>query len=526
MMAHAETATDASDRLLELVGRLERHDGFAEVIAGLKAGQAGTLEGVWGSSCALVAAALAGHAGGPVVVVCPHIDEVDDLVDDLGLFTRLTPERFPAWETLPSERVIHDEIFGDRVRLLKRLQCPDPPKLVVSSIQGLLEPVPERAAMGRQTRSLRLGDEVEVEGLSKWLVENGFHHTTAVELPGEFSPRGGIVDIFAPDWNYPVRVEFFGDQVESIRRFEVSNQRSLAKLDCVDLTVLDPGADHRGHLADYLPPGSWFLLVEPAELEQQGRHYLERLERPQALHGVAAVMERVLRFPSVSASAVAAGSLGTTCHLKIESVERLSGDIGKVRDELDGIGSGQDVFVVCQTEAEVRRLAEIFGSTQLASQGRLHYPVGTLKHGFRLVPEAVVLLSSGELFHRADVRRPVRRRLGKVIDSFVELREGNLVVHVAHGIARYRGMKLLEKDNQVEEHLVLEFQERTKLYVPSSKIHLVQKYVGGMATGVRRLVLVPGDRRPVDHHRRRQARHAPAAADGPAVVRRRRFWED
>ena len=90
-----------------------------------------------------------------------------------------------------------------------------------------------------------------------------------------------------------------------------------------------------------------------------------------------------------------------------------------------------------------------------------------------------MLLSSGELFRRTDLRRPARRRLGRVIDSFLELHEGDLVVHVAHGIARYRGLKLLEKNGQVEEHLELEFRGRTKLYVPASKIGLVQKYVGG-----------------------------------------------
>ena len=92
-----------------------------------------------------------------------------------------------------------------------------------------------------------------------------------------------------------------------------------------------------------------------------------------------------------------------------------------------------------------------------------------------------MLLSSGELFRRTDLKRPVvaRRRLGRVIDSFLELHEGDLVVHVAHGIARYRGLKLLEKNGQVEEHLELEFQGKTKLYVPTAKIGLVQKYVGG-----------------------------------------------
>jgi transcription-repair coupling factor (superfamily II helicase) len=165
--------------------------------------------------------------------------------------------------------------------------------------------------------------------------------------------------------------------------------------------------------------------------------------------------------------------------LRIESVERFSGDINRVRDELDEAGAGQEVFVVCQTDAEARRLGDVFGATQTAQQGRLHFPIGSLQSGFRWVTERIVLVGSGELFRRTDLRRPTRRRLSRVIDSFLELREGDLVVHVGHGIARYRGLKLLEKNGQVEEHLELEFSGHTKLYVPTTKIGLVQKYVGG-----------------------------------------------
>ena len=141
--------------------------------------------------------------------------------------------------------------------------------------------------------------------------------------------------------------------------------------------------------------------------------------------------------------------------------------------------SAQDVFIVCQTEAEIERLKEIFSSTRLAAAGRLHYPLGHLKSGFRLVAERVALVSGSELFHRSDLQRPTRRRLGRVIDSFLELREGDYVVHLSHGIGRYRGLQLLQKGQQAEEHLVLEFHGDTKIFVPASKIELVQKYVGG-----------------------------------------------
>src|SRR5689334_18724675 len=120
-MAQAELVT-APDRLLELVGRLEAAEGFAEVVASLQAGHGATLDGVRGSSCALVSAALAQHAPGPLVVVCPQPGEIDDFCDELALFSALKPVRFPAWENLPTERTVHDDVFGDRLRVLKQLE--------------------------------------------------------------------------------------------------------------------------------------------------------------------------------------------------------------------------------------------------------------------------------------------------------------------------------------------------------------------------------------------------------------------
>lgn len=480
--------TSAPERLLELPGRLLAHQGFSEVVASLLAGHGATLDGVWGSSCALVAAALASQAPGPLVVVCPHQHDVDVFRDDLSLFSSLRPETFPAWGALADDRVIHDELFGDRLRLLKSLAASDAPRLagtprvIVTSIQSLLQPVPSRETLAQQTQQLRVGKELEIQPFLKWLVESGFHATTAVELPGEFSQRGGILDLFAPDWFDPVRIEFFGDEIESIRRFEVASQRSLGALDAVDVTMLKSNFEGREHFTNYLPPDSWFVLVEPSELEEEGKRFLHRVEKPQDHFSVNATLKQIFRFPSVTAESVAGGSLETTCHLKIESVERFSGDITKVKCELDTAGIGQEVFLVCQTEAEVKRLEEVFGQSQLAAEGRLHFTLGRLQAGFRLVPDRIVLVSGGELFHRSDLARPSRRRLGRIIDSFLDLREGDYVVHVAHGIGRYRGLRLLEKENQAEEHLELEFHGGTKLYVPTSKIELVQKYVGGSKT--------------------------------------------
>lgn len=485
MCAVADKEAGAAERLRSLAHRLNSEKGFDEVLASLRAGHGATLDGVRGSSCALAAAALIEHAPATLCIVCPHPADVDEFYDELALFTAHRVEKFPAWETLPSELVVRDEVYGDRMRLLKRfveaaeVANVEPPKLVVTSIQSLLQPVPPPALLAAQTRRLFAGETIEPDSLARWLVEQGFEHTGAVQLPGEFSLRGGILDLFAPDWFDPVRVEFFGDTVESIRRFDFATQRSLAPLESIDVTVLKPEAARGEHLSAYLPKNAWVLLVEPNELEEEGRHYLSRLDKPEQLYTVSDALTKMYKFPSVAASAISTASLETTCHLRIESVERFSGDITKVRGELESVAEGQELFIVCTTEAEAERLADVFAGTKPALAGRLHYPIGYLRSGFRLLSDKVLLISGGELFHRSEVRRPSRRRLGRVIDSFLDLREGDYVVHISHGIGKYRGMRLLEKDDRAEEHLELEFDGGTKIFVPASKIDLVQKYVGG-----------------------------------------------
>jgi transcription-repair coupling factor (superfamily II helicase) len=481
-----------------------------------------------------VAAALARECPGPLVVVAPHPGEIDALARDLALFTELPVAEFPAWESEPGERVVHDEIYGERLRVLKgfagcRMQdaggreihktsdssSPHPASsILVTSIQSLLQPVPGRDALAEATREIRVGGTLDEQEFTKWLVARGAHATTAVELPGEFSMRGGILDIFPPDAEDPVRIELFGNDVESIRRFDVETQRSLGALESAGITMLEPTASDRAHFTAYLPPETWFLLIEPNELAEEGRFYLDRMDRPQAFHSVRTTLDEIYKFPSVTAAGVPSGSMEQTAHLEFESVERFSGDIAKVRDELDKVSLGHEMFIVCETEAEVERLGELFKSSpnkgdspafsnnaesrldrengKSGTVPKLHFVVGHLEAGFRVVPQRVALVSAGELFQRHDLARTTRRKQSRAIDSFLELRQGDLVVHLAHGIGRYRGLKLLEKEGRAEEHLELEYQGGTKIYVPSAKIELVQKYVGGKASGTVPLARIGG----------------------------------
>ena len=479
-------APGAGLELKDLTRLIQRASGFPESLAALKNGRAATIDGAWGSAAGLVTAALGLHAPTTLVIVLAHMGDVDDFRDDVAVFSGITPEVFPAWERLPREQDATDEVSGKRLRVVNRLAGAMPPRLIVTSIQALLQPVPKREVLLRMTRRIAVGDTLSLDELASWLMERGMQRAEVVEVPGEFSLRGGIFDVFPTDSADPVRIEFFGDEVESIRPFDSGSQRSLDRWNNVTLTI-PPSYDER-NLEDFGPPtsnfpeGTWVALIEPSDLHEEGRHYLGRVDDPRGLYSVESTFERLIHFPSIAVSALAADSLEATCHLRIESVERFSGELTRVKAELDSAAAGDRVLIACHNAAEVERLGEVFSDTTLAQQGRLHRALGRIRAGFHLIDASTLVIADHELFARADVRRPVSRRRyeSRAIDSFLDLNEGDLVVHVNHGIARYRGLQFVDRSAEhAEETLLLEFAEGTKLYVPIAKIDLVQKYVGG-----------------------------------------------
>jgi len=481
-MAEAPAATNSAEtRLRELSKQLDRQDGFSSVLASLRRGESATLDGVWGGVCALLAAELARHGDSPLLVVLPEQNEIDDFCDKLDLFAKHDVVRFPAWESEPGERVINDDIYGDRLATLKRLASNDLPRVVVTSVESLIQPTPTPESIAAASRIMRVGQRIDIDALLRWFARQKFHHTSAVELPGEYSMRGGILDVFAPDWIRPCRFEFFDDEVESIRTFDIATQRSISELTQAEITILEPNENDGGMLASFLTEAAWTLLIEPQKARDHGVEYLSRLEHPEGFHGVDKALQSVARNGVASASLISDGRDGAYCHLGFESVERFQGQIDRVREELTTIAGDEDVIVVCSTDAEAKRLGEILNDN-VDEQSAVQLAVGALRSGFRSRLDGLLIVSGDELFHRTIVRRPKEKRLGKAIDSFLDLREGDLVVHLGHGIGRYRGLELLDKDGHVEEHLRIEFHGGTKIYVPAAKIDLIQKYVGGSKT--------------------------------------------
>jgi len=485
--ARTSTAKVGSVRELKDLTRLiQRSAGFPELLAALKNGRSGTLDGAWGSAGPLAVSALGLHAPRLLLTVLAHVGDVDDFRDDIAAFAGVAPEVFPAWETLPREARPGDEVFVRRLQVIKSLAADSPPRFIVAPFQAFLQPVPTPELLARSSRTIRVGESLDVEEFVTWLLTHALSRVEVVEVAGEFSLRGGILDIYSPDAREPVRIEFFGDDVESIRPFDPETQRSSGRHDSVNLSI-SPTFDGDdltgfGHFVDYLPEGTWVALVEPGDLKEEGRHYLGRTTDVRGLYSVDSTLTRLFQKPSITLATLAADSLETTCHLRVESVERFSGELSKVKTELDNASGGDQVLIACHNEAEIERLREVFAETSLAQTDRLHLTKGRVRSGFHMVDAETLVIGDHELFARTDVRRPSTRRRyeSRAIDSFLDLNEGDLVVHINHGIARYRGLTMVDRTTEhSEETLLLEFAEGAKLFVPIAKIDLVQKYVGG-----------------------------------------------
>ena len=504
---------DPVPSLTELPARLAAQPGWVPLRAALAAKQAGGIDGAWGSSSALAVAALAGEAVATVLVVVPNVGDVGPWAEDLVTFGQ-RPAVFPAYETWPPvEKAgkIAPET-GQRLRVLQNLAGATPPKVVLAPFAAVLQSVPLRDDLAKRGRRVKVGQALPPEELAEWLLAAGYQRVDSVEYPGEFGKRGGILDLFPPDATDPVRLEFFGDDLESIRQFAAQTQRSLdRKTELLILGALDPhaGRGGLGFLLDYFPAGSVVALFEHGDLKEQAKHFFERVASPTGLFTPDGAFAQLLKLPTVTISAMPRPSVEATAHLRVESVERFSGNVLKVREELDTVAAKDRVWIACQTEAEIHRLTDVLKTGQLAESGRVALVAGHVRAGFRLVDLGVLVLGSHELFHKellpagakqAGPAAAGRKIESRAIDSFLDLNDGDYVVHVAHGIARFRGMRTLEKgvgsgvlglgtegvdgggseaNAGLEEFLILEFRDSVLLYVPATRIDLIQRYVGG-----------------------------------------------
>ncbi len=458
--------------------------------------------GLWGSFAPMVAAAVAGHTRRPVLYVTSHFDEADHAREDIEYFLDAACDLFPAWETLPGEGAAAGEIEAERLRLCTRLaDAATPatadgsasPLILVAPILALLQPVPTRKALAANALRLAVRQPIDPEQVAAWFVARGFERLDLVESPGDFAFRGGILDIFPRGDDHPIRLELLGDEIESIRRFDVSSQRSTESLTEVAVAAMPQQHDWSprdvADFLDYLPPDAIIAFDEPAEVQDMGRTLQRRLGSPQRLWATDQIFRRAGDFSNLHLSRLASAphaAVADAFSFNVASLTRFEGKSDETVAALCEQARDGRVIVVCDNNGERQRLGELIAEHAGAVPQNVDLHVGLLHQGFDWVAARTIVVAHHELFHRYRQRRRLRKlHAARPLEAWTDLATGDLVVHALHGIARFRGLEVMRKGASAkqEEFVTLEFADRAILHVPASQVDLIQKYVG--AAGIR-----------------------------------------
>ncbi len=561
---------------------------YAEILDGITAGTT-QINGLPPAAKALLLAQLARDTRRPLWVVTYNSEQAAHLCADLA--------RYGASEhglvNLPSatETLLFGEgppdlgVLGRRTAALVKMARGDA-RLVVGPIGAwTARTVPVERLRGR-VLTVAAGESVDISGLEAQLTAFGYERVEATEQPGQWTRRGGILDIFPADAPQPLRIDFFGDDIESIRPFDVETQRSAGRVERLVVAAVreipldagetqsaaallerelparlralrDANADNRGseHALrleeraendvallrsgaysdsteaylpylfpdapcplDFLPSDALLVWDEPqqsrARLEQSVRETGEIMET-RAARGEAFSAEW-LPFcawetapypglppnsggkeqesrPSLVFSLLGRGTEGTAPAQIIPTqsgaMEGFGGRLPAFLEALDGwLGAGFRCVVVSEQAARVRELlaesripASPLERLDAGGESGVFVLDGSLLSGFKLPEARLMVATDTDIFgHRAHEKKPRRAfKEGLKITSYLELREGDFVVHVLHGIGRYSGMtKLKGTDGAQRDYLLLEYAAGDKVYVPADQVDRVQKYIG------------------------------------------------
>jgi transcription-repair coupling factor (superfamily II helicase) len=558
----------------ELFADVENLPAFQRVATHLRTatGRRG-VSGLTPTAKTLVGSLLPHALNRPVLVIVPDNKTAELMLPQLQAFCELAgtvaPDSvvlLPAYDVLPFENMSpHAEIQEARAKALW--------KITTGAVRILITPV-SSAVMRLQApefyfdlaQVFRRGETVDVDKIVAHLNTVGFTKTDVVEMPGEYALRGGILDVYPPEADRPLRVEFFGDEVESIRKFDPATQRSASEVDEVQLLPLTDTPVREDTLAAinarlsggrlsgteedleeairstgvavfpgwelYAPiaggTASVFdllgnaavLLAEPPDIKAELDNWWERVNVVHERSGVGNLVRpnelyfepmewwnRLQDLPVVdlehlgitttdSAEEITFGSQPTT---------RFHGAIPAVVDEAKKLAAeGQRVMFCAGSTGEVERLAEVFSEygvafrlgTRTPRPGETYmddaaYLAGeevstTIVKAFLpdglVLPEArLVIFGVNDLFDESEmvITRPQRQKskTSAFLSDFRDLAVGDYVVHVEHGIGQYHGLKEIpQADGSKAEFMVLEYAEGARLYVPLTRLDLVQKY--------------------------------------------------
>ena len=460
------TGTRASHGARDVLERLRDSGPVRGRLRALEKGEPIAFEHVTEPAQAFVAAIIARGTCRRCWIVCENARAQETIFNEL---LNWFPDAafFPEKEITLGENMLRDpEIAAERLSLLQGLSGEKArnARLVVLTKSSLDEQVPSPAGLRSEAVQFKRSARLDREALITRLTEAGYEPVPQVAMRGQFAIRGGILDIYAWNHTQPVRIELFGDEIESIRQFDLDAQTSVEHLDLC--TILLAESDRQScPLREYIRDTDITVNVDAG-------------------------------FGEARAHILAAASTGdgpedyTTAFFDHGLGEFEVGDF--VVDE----GRRQQFFrqlqewraqdwctyIFCNNEGEVERLRELIPEEE---HDHVIFAIGAIARGFTFPAGKLAVLSDAELFGRyrnTRARRLAMRRMREQANrshlDFSELNEGDYVVHLEHGIGKFLGLRKFATDGKEEEVLTLEFDDGARLYVPLEQSFLVSRYVG------------------------------------------------
>ena len=517
--------------LSELRATIRNFEAFHEVFRRLHGGERIIrMDGASASILSFLAADIVEEDRSTVLLLVPRPDEAELFAEELeGMLGEENVFLFPSWELLPYEKnspALH--VTAMRMRALGHL-LRRRGGVVVTTPRALQTRLPPHEVVRSSLVEFNRGDLLDLDLLCEQLVLTGFQRAPVADEAGSFARRGGILDLFPAGKRLPIRLELFGDEIESIREYDPESQRSVHSLEYAainpqkefplpDRTVrrlqdlelpgeegeklkrgihfegierylplLFPGAET---LFDYLPGSSRVLVLEETDVLKTATEFREEAEvfyrnsdeqeilpPPSDAFLDAPALENRLRdyqlilgrrgSHTTTEDAVKGGALPSPPFL---------GNMDILAREIDMfLDRGMRVHILCDNQGQMDRLSEILDE----QRDRIGLGIGKLRRGFILSAEKLVLLADHEIFRR--LRRPRlerRRPRGAVIESYLALRKGDFVVHTSHGIGRFLHVERITVEGVSRDCVVIAYSGGDRLYVPIDQMNLLQKYSG------------------------------------------------
>ena len=420
---------------------------------------------------------------------------------------------YPAKDLLFFQADIHGNLLiRQRMKVIKAL-LEEKELTVVTSIDGCMDFLESLEKIKEQLIHYESDSTVDTEQLKNQLVALGYERVGQVEMPGQFSVRGGIVDIYCLTEENPWRIELWGDEIDSIRSFDAESQRSLENLE--EITIY-PAVEHIGEsdmvsFLDYFPKEkSVIFLDEPNRLTEKGEAVEEeyrqsRMHREEKgnqnlpdnwLCSFEELQKELNKRNCISVCALEPKQAGWKVrekfYLEVKSVSSYNSSFELlVKDLHQYKKQGYKIALLSGSRTRAERLAKDLQEEGLAAfcgqdydreilPGEIMVVYGHAKKGFEYPLIKFAVMTESDIFGQEQKKRKKKKNYnGKRIQDFAELSIGDLVVHEKHGLGIYRGIEKVEVDRIVKDYIKIEYRGGSNLYILATQLDCLQKYSGG-----------------------------------------------